>query len=348
MAQFFIDRPIFAWVIALFILVIGGVSIKQLPIAQYPTVAPPSIIVTAVYPGASAQTLEDSVISVIEQEMNGSPGLIYLESTSQANGVGTITLTLRVRHQRRPGPGRRAEPPLARRAAAARGGDAAGRPRRQGALELPAVHDPLVRQPGLRSDRPRRLRLAHRAARDPAPARRRPGAAVRHRAGDADLDRSGQAGRLQPLAQRRQQRDPGAERAGLVGHARRPADHRQPADQRDRRRRRPADDGRAVRRDRPARQHRRLDRQAARRRPDRARRPELRHLGAPERQALDRHRRAALADRQRARHRAADQEPDGRALALLPARREVRHPVRQLASSSASRSARWSRRWSRP
>ena len=93
MAQFFIDRPIFAWVIALFILVFGGVAIKQLPVAQYPTVAPPSIILTATYPGASAQTLEDSVISVIEQEMNGSPGLIYLESVSQANGVGSITLT---------------------------------------------------------------------------------------------------------------------------------------------------------------------------------------------------------------------------------------------------------------
>ena len=93
MAQFFIDRPIFAWVIALFILVLGGVAIRQLPIAQYPTVAPPSILLTAVYPGASAQTLEDSVISVIEQEMNGSPGLIYLESVSQANGVGQITLT---------------------------------------------------------------------------------------------------------------------------------------------------------------------------------------------------------------------------------------------------------------
>src|SRR5881227_3639357 len=93
MAQFFIDRPIFAWVIALFILVMGGVSIKQLPIAQYPSVAPPSIVVTAVYPGASAQTLEDSVISVIEQEMNGSPGLIYMESVSQANGSGSITLS---------------------------------------------------------------------------------------------------------------------------------------------------------------------------------------------------------------------------------------------------------------
>jgi multidrug efflux pump len=91
--QFFIDRPIFAWVIALFILVGGGVAIRQLPIAQYPPVAPPSIVINAVYPGASAQTLEDSVISVIEQEMNGSPGLIYIESVSQANGSGAITLS---------------------------------------------------------------------------------------------------------------------------------------------------------------------------------------------------------------------------------------------------------------
>ncbi|OON61084.1 multidrug efflux RND transporter permease subunit [Massilia sp. KIM] len=93
MARFFIDRPIFAWVIALFIMVIGGVSITQLPIAQYPNVAPPSIVINAAYPGASAQVLEDSVISVIEREMNGSPGLIYMESSSTANGSGSITLT---------------------------------------------------------------------------------------------------------------------------------------------------------------------------------------------------------------------------------------------------------------
>ena len=93
MARFFIDRPIFAWVIALFIMVLGGVAITQLPIAQYPAVAPPSIVITTAYPGASAQTLEDSVISVIEREMNGSPGLIYMESLSQANGSGTITLS---------------------------------------------------------------------------------------------------------------------------------------------------------------------------------------------------------------------------------------------------------------
>ncbi len=93
MARFFIDRPIFAWVIALFIIVLGGVAITQLPVAQYPPVAPPSIVVSAFYPGASAKTLEESVISVIEQEMNGSPGLIYMESVSQANGGGQITLS---------------------------------------------------------------------------------------------------------------------------------------------------------------------------------------------------------------------------------------------------------------
>ncbi|MEO6972236.1 MAG: efflux RND transporter permease subunit [Rhodoferax sp.] len=93
MPQFFIDRPIFAWVIALFVLVIGGVAITQLPIAQYPPVAPPTIVITTAYPGASAQTLEDAVISVIEREMNGSPGLIYMESVSQADGTGSITLS---------------------------------------------------------------------------------------------------------------------------------------------------------------------------------------------------------------------------------------------------------------
>ena len=93
MARFFIDRPIFAWVIALFIMVLGGVAIKQLPIAQYPSVAPPSIVINVAYPGASAQTLEDSVISIIEREMNGAQGMIYMESTSQANGSGSITVS---------------------------------------------------------------------------------------------------------------------------------------------------------------------------------------------------------------------------------------------------------------
>ncbi|HEY8049775.1 MAG TPA: efflux RND transporter permease subunit [Ramlibacter sp.] len=93
MAKFFIDRPVFAWVIALFVLVLGATSITKLPVAQYPTVAPPTIVVSTVYPGASAQTLEETVLSIIEQEMNGSPGLIYMESVAQANGSGSITLS---------------------------------------------------------------------------------------------------------------------------------------------------------------------------------------------------------------------------------------------------------------
>jgi multidrug efflux pump len=77
----------------LFIMVLGAVSITQLPIAQYPTVAPPSIVVTVAYPGASAQTLENSVLAVIEREMNGAPGLAYMEAVSQANGTGNLTLS---------------------------------------------------------------------------------------------------------------------------------------------------------------------------------------------------------------------------------------------------------------
>ena len=93
MAKFFIERPIFAWVIAIFIMVVGAVSITQLPIAQYPAVAPPTIQISAAYPGATAQTLEDSVLAVIEREMNGATGLAYMETTSQANGTGSITLS---------------------------------------------------------------------------------------------------------------------------------------------------------------------------------------------------------------------------------------------------------------
>lgn len=92
MARFFIDRPIFAWVIAIFITLAGILSILNLPVSQYPNVAPPQVTVTVTYPGATAQTVEDSVIQIIEQEMNGATGLQYFESQS-ATGSGTITLS---------------------------------------------------------------------------------------------------------------------------------------------------------------------------------------------------------------------------------------------------------------
>ncbi|WP_293780225.1 efflux RND transporter permease subunit [uncultured Oxalicibacterium sp.] len=93
MGKFFIDRPVFAWVLAIFILLAGGLAIKFLPVSQYPNIAPPAIVITANYPGATAQTLDDSVTSLIEQEMNGADGLMYVESQSQANGQVQITVT---------------------------------------------------------------------------------------------------------------------------------------------------------------------------------------------------------------------------------------------------------------
>ena len=90
---FFIRRPRFAWVVALFISMAGLLAIPFLPVAQYPNVAPPQITVTATYPGASAQVLTDSVTSVIEEELNGAKNLLYFESTSNANGIAEITVT---------------------------------------------------------------------------------------------------------------------------------------------------------------------------------------------------------------------------------------------------------------
>ncbi len=80
MPHFFIDRPIFAWVVALFILLAGMLALPQLPVAQYPDVAPPKVEILATYPGASAQTLNESVVSLIEQELNGADHLLYFES----------------------------------------------------------------------------------------------------------------------------------------------------------------------------------------------------------------------------------------------------------------------------
>ena len=93
MAKFFIDRPVFAWVIALFIMLAGLLAIRVLPVAQYPTIAPPSVVITATYPGGTAKILDESVTSLIEQEMNGAEGLQYIESESQSNGTAQITVT---------------------------------------------------------------------------------------------------------------------------------------------------------------------------------------------------------------------------------------------------------------
>ena len=93
MAKFFIDRPVFAWVIAILIMLAGALSIFRLPIAQYPEVAPPSVSISANYPGASAQTVQDTVIQIIEQGLTGIDNVQYMGSTSESSGSGGVTLT---------------------------------------------------------------------------------------------------------------------------------------------------------------------------------------------------------------------------------------------------------------
>lgn len=93
MARFFIDRPIFAWVIAIVIMLAGGLAITSLPVSMYPDVAPPNVQIRAHYPGASAQVVEESVTQVIEQNMKGLDGLLYFSSNSSSNGRVTISLT---------------------------------------------------------------------------------------------------------------------------------------------------------------------------------------------------------------------------------------------------------------
>ncbi|MFZ5958677.1 efflux RND transporter permease subunit [Pseudomonas knackmussii] len=93
MSKFFIDRPIFAWVIALVIMLAGGLSILNLPVNQYPAIAPPAIAIQVSYPGASAETVQDTVVQVIEQQMNGLDHLRYISSESNSDGSMTITVT---------------------------------------------------------------------------------------------------------------------------------------------------------------------------------------------------------------------------------------------------------------
>ena len=93
MSNFFIERPIFAWVLAIVLMIAGSLSIMNLPVAQYPTIAPPAVAVSATYPGADAQTVQDTVTQVIEQNMNGIDHLMYMSSTSDSAGGVTITLT---------------------------------------------------------------------------------------------------------------------------------------------------------------------------------------------------------------------------------------------------------------
>jgi multidrug efflux pump len=95
MSQFFINRPVFAWVIALFIILFGLIAVPQLPIARFPSVAPPSVTISAAYPGASPQTMNDTVVGVIERELSSVKNLLYFESSTDTSGSASITITFK-------------------------------------------------------------------------------------------------------------------------------------------------------------------------------------------------------------------------------------------------------------
>src|SRR5438874_10150144 len=93
LARFFIDRPVLAWVISLVIILFGGIAVALLPIAQYPEITPPTVRVTANYPGASAQVVADTVAAPIEQQVNGVERMLYMSSQSSNDGSYTLTIT---------------------------------------------------------------------------------------------------------------------------------------------------------------------------------------------------------------------------------------------------------------
>ena len=95
MPQFFIERPVFAWVIAIFIILAGVIAIPQLPVSRYPTIAPPSVSISAVYPGATPQTINDGILSLIERELSSVKNLLYFESTADTSGTASITATFK-------------------------------------------------------------------------------------------------------------------------------------------------------------------------------------------------------------------------------------------------------------
>src|SRR5690554_4361768 len=101
MSNFFIDRPIFAWVLALVTMLIGGLSILKLPVNQYPSIAPPTVGISVSYRGASAKTVQDTVVQVIEQQLNGLDGLRYISSESNSDGSMSISVTFEPRSEER-------------------------------------------------------------------------------------------------------------------------------------------------------------------------------------------------------------------------------------------------------
>ena len=344
-SKFFIDRPVLANVLAIVIVLIGGVAAFSLPIAQYPNIVPPTVSVTTTYPGASAATIVNQVALPVELQVNGVEGMIYMQSTSTDTGTYTLTVTFeigtdldfaQVLVQNRvsaalaslPAVGPGAGPDGAEEVdldARDRVAVLARRPLRQPVSQQLRHH-----QPGQRA--------GARAGR-----RQRHGAGRRHLF-DAHLARPDEALHLRPLAQRRDQRRAVAEPVGDGGPGRHAAGRQGPELPVHGRHPGPARRAGAVR------QHRRQGRERQRRPhraaegrgEGRARRPDLRHGLQGRRQAGRRPGHLPDARGERARRRRRGREEDGGAEARLPARPRLQRRRSTPPPSSAPRSTRCS------
>ena len=130
-SNFFIDRPIFATVLSIVIVILGGVAFTQLPVAQYPEVAPPVVQVSAIYPGANAKTVADTVATPIETEVNGVERMLYMSSKCTNDGQMYLDVTFEVGTNLEHGEGAGAKPGLDRRSQVAGGSQTAGRDHRR-------------------------------------------------------------------------------------------------------------------------------------------------------------------------------------------------------------------------
>ena len=154
-SRFFIDRPIFAAVLSIFIVIAGLAAMRSLPIAQYPEIAPPVVTVTAIYPGASAEVIEQTVAAPLENAINGVEHMIYMSSTSTSNGVVQIQVTFDIGTDVDQAAQTGQQPRQAGRGQAAAGSAAPGRHGREGLVGVPAGARVLLRRRQLRRPRDR-------------------------------------------------------------------------------------------------------------------------------------------------------------------------------------------------
>ena len=198
LSRFFIDRPIFAWVIAIIVMIAGALSVVSLPVRQYPAIAPPSVGINVNYPGASAQTVQDTVIQVIEQQLNGIDNLTYITSESEFRRLRGHHADVRAGHGAGYRAGAGAEQAADGDAAAAAGSPAVRHPREQTGAQLPHGDGFHLRRRQHEQRGPDRLRRdQHPRSVQPHRGRRRRHD-VRLAVRDAHLARSRQAQQLRP------------------------------------------------------------------------------------------------------------------------------------------------------